>query len=143
MPTLSTYRLLGILLCASVIPSAVGGTAHHGDSTIVYSDAIQHKKGVDTVAMPVGGMRTLMSKVYYPSYLRVRPAIADSSTTVFITINANGSVAAVSFSPPIHQSLEAVVVKAIYSTQWIPATKHNVPVQSRSRIPISFKTIKM
>ena len=143
MPTLTTYRLFGVLLCFSVITSAVGGTAHHGDSTIIYNDAIQHKKGVDTGAMPVGGMRTLMSKLYYPSYLRVRPAIADSSTMVSVTINANGSVAAVSFSPPIHQSLEAVVVKAIYSTQWIPATKHNVPVRTRSHIPISFKTIKM
>jgi hypothetical protein len=61
---------------------------------------------------------------------------------VIVTINANGGVAAVSFSPPIHESLEAVLVKAVYSTQWIPATKNNVPVPSRLRIPINFKTVK-
>ena len=139
----SALRLfLLMFLCFSLIPSAAGDIAHHGSSTIVYNEATHHGKALDKVAMSAGGVRALASKLYYPSYLRVRPAIADNRTVVIVAVNANGRVAAVSFSPPIHESLEAVVVKAVYSTQWIPATKNNVPVPSRLRIPINFKTVK-
>lgn len=142
IPSAPPRLFLLMFLCFSLITLAAGDIAHHGSSTIVYNDATHHGKALDTVAMPVGGTHALASKLYYPSYLRVRPAIADSRTMVIVTINANGGVAAVSFSPPIHESLEAVVVKAVYSTQWIPATKNNVPVPSRLRIPINFKTVK-
>ena len=135
----SALRLfLLMFLCFSLIPSAAGDIAYHGSN----NEATHHGKALDKVAMPVGGVQALASKLYYPSYLRVRPAIADSRTVVIVAVNANSGVAAVSFSPPIHESFEAVVVKAIYSTQWIPATKNNVPVPSRLRIPINFKTVK-
>jgi len=127
--------------CVFVI-SAAAETTYHGSITISYHDPNYHGKRFDTIPMPVGGWKKLMSKLYFPSYLRVRPAIADSRTTVSVTINASGGVAAVSFSPPIHQGLEAVVLKAIYGTQWIPATKQNLPVRCDIPIPIRFSTVK-
>ena len=132
---------LVILPCVLVI-SAAADTTYHGSSTISYHEPSYHGKRFDTIPMPVGGWKNLMSKLYYPSYLRVQPNVVRGKTMASITINPNGSVAAVSFSPGIHQTLEAVVVKAIYSCQWIPATKHNVPVRCEIPIPITFQPVK-
>jgi TonB family protein len=131
-----------ILLCVLASAAPERSTVYHGSSAITYSEPIYHGERFDRLAMPVGGWQTLMSRLYFPSYLRVQPAIPGGRTMVLVTINANGTVAAVSFSPPIHQGLEAVVVKAVYGTQWIPATKHNVPVRCRFRMPINFKIYK-
>ena len=140
-PNRSRVFSLVILPCLLVI-SAAGDTTYHGSSTITYHEPGYKGKRFDTIPMPVGGWRKLMSKLYYPSYLRVRPAMADTSTVVSVTINANGSIGDISFSPRIHQSLEAVVIKAIYSCQWIPATKHKLPVRCDMPFPIRFHTVK-
>jgi len=131
-----------VILPCVLANSAAADTTYHGSSTVSYHEPSYHGKRFDTIPMPVGGWKNLMSKLYYPSYLRVQPDIVRGKTMVSVTINPDGNVAAVSFSPRIHNGLEAVVVKAIYSCHWIPATKHNLPVRSDIPIPIRFDTVK-
>ncbi len=130
------------LLCLSIF-TVVAGTAQHGDSTIVFDDSMYRAgKGTDTLPMPVGGMATLAAKLYYPRYLRHTGSIVHGSSKVSVTIDANGSVADISFSPRMHPGLESAVIKAIRSCKWKPALKHNVPVGSKVRIPLNFDTYK-
>ena len=130
------------LLCLSAV-TAAAGTARHGDSTITFDDSVDLRgKNIDTLPRPVGGIGTLMAKLYYPPQLRRQPYIVHGSAMVFYTIEADGRVADITFSPRMHPDLELVVIKAIRSCQWMPALKHNVPVRCKIRMPVSFNTYK-
>ena len=78
------------LLCLSIF-TVVAGTAHHGDSTIMFDDAqFRAEKGIDTWAVPVGEMATLAAKLHYPRYLRYTGSVVHGSSNVSVTNDANG-----------------------------------------------------
>jgi TonB family protein len=131
---------LAALLCTSVV-TATAGTVRNGDTTISFEN-FAHPVGehVDSLPKPVGGWQAFASKLYYPRYLRVRGSVVHGSTKVFVTIDADGHVADISFSPNIHPRFRSAVITAIHRCRWKPATRNNVPVRNTFWMPINFST---
>jgi TonB family protein len=123
-------------VCSSAV--AVADTVQRGDSTITFSPPPAR----DSAPMPVGGVAAFASKLYYPPGLRTRPYIVHGNAMVSVTVEPNGRVTDISFSPRMHAELERVVIQALRSCHWKPAQKHNVPVRGWLRFPVRFDTYK-
>jgi TonB family protein len=123
-------------ICLSAV--AVADTVQRGDSTITFSPPPSR----DNTPMPVGGVAAFASKLYYPPDLRMGSYIVHGHAIVSVTVEPNGHVTDISFSPRMHPKLERVVIQALRSCQWKPARKHNVPVRGQLRFPVNFDTYK-
>jgi TonB family protein len=94
------------------------------------------KHTVDTVAEPVGGMRSFASHLDYPREIR-RQRITGV-VRVRIVMDAKGHVVSAQIAHSVHPVLDDIVLKAVLKTRWTSATRGGKPVPHTFLLPITF-----
>ena len=119
--------------CATLSPTP---PTHPGVS-YTYDDKLQwDTTKLDSPPRPIGGEAALGARLPYPPELR-RQHI-QGKAIVSVSVDTDGKVIGVSFSPRLHPALERIVVSAAHESGWEPGMKHSHPTSGSVSFPVTF-----
>ena len=92
---------------------------------------------VEDSPKPVGGMESIIKKLYYPEL--ARRAGIEGRVVIAAVITKKGNVTNAHVLQSLFPSLDEVALKAVNETKFIPGMQRGKPVNVQMTIPIQFK----